>query len=404
MKSSSLVLIVSLCASLASAHTLSLNQIAERVREHNPQLKAARVTIAEARARQLSAGKLSNPSLVTDWRTQSKLNPAEATIAFEQSFPLTNRLRLEKQVATHEVAAAQLEVDEAERQTIAEARELAVMLIGYRNQHRLREQQSRTARELATFSKNRAEAGEMSALDASQLELDAGRLDLEVRMIDSQIETQKGKLRSLLGIAPEGNLEMSGDFPAIRIPPAASHLERPDLKLSEKRAEIAETQHLLAQKRRWDDIGVGITGGPESQSAAGSGRQTTGFIGLRLSLPLPFWNRNQGQIAETAATMERVKLETEALTREIKTEAASIRATMQKQAALVAELREKLLPLASSRAEAFQQAFESGQAELAGVLRARDQHFQIQSALLDAERDFHLSQIRYESVIGAQLP
>ena len=145
-------------------------------------------------------------------------------------------------------------------------------------------------------------------------------------------------------------------------------------------------------------------GGPETQTIEGLGRQRTGFIGLRVSLPLPLWNRNQGQIAETSAAKERIKLETEALTREITAEAATLHAAMIKQAELVAEIREKLLPLASKRAEAFEQAFENGQAELAGVLRALDQKFQIQSSLVDALRDFHLARIRYESATGASLP
>jgi cobalt-zinc-cadmium efflux system outer membrane protein len=38
------------------------------------------------------------------------------------------------------------------------------------------------------------------------------------------------------------------------------------------------------------------------------------------------------------------------------------------------------------------------------VLRAQEQRLQLESAALNAERDFHLARIRYEAATGAHLP
>jgi cobalt-zinc-cadmium efflux system outer membrane protein len=51
-----------------------------------------------------------------------------------------------------------------------------------------------------------------------------------------------------------------------------------------------------------------------------------------------------------------------------------------------------------------QKAYEAGQADLLSVLRAREQRLQLESAALNAERDFHLARIRYEAATGAYLP
>ena len=136
----------------------------------------------------------------------------------------------------------------------------------------------------------------------------------------------------------------------------------------------------------------------------GSNYQRTGYIGFRISLPLPFWNRNQGEIAEKKATAERHRLETEALGKQIASEADTARKEMQANADLARETRDKLLPLVLEQTQKLEKAYESGQTDLLTVLRARDQRLQLESAALDATRDFHLARIRYESATGATQP
>jgi outer membrane protein, heavy metal efflux system len=60
----------------------------------------------------------------------------------------------------------------------------------------------------------------------------------------------------------------------------------------------------LAKAGRWQDMSVGLVGGPESQHLSGQGRVGSGFLGLRFSLPLPLRNKNEGELAEKAAAAE----------------------------------------------------------------------------------------------------
>ena len=104
MKSLFLLLLL---AGSAQAVSLSLADIAPRVRDHHPALQAARLAVAEAQGRQLGAGRLSNPTLGFDWRSESRLSPVTGEFSFEQAFPLTRRLSLEKQLTAQGVAAAE---------------------------------------------------------------------------------------------------------------------------------------------------------------------------------------------------------------------------------------------------------------------------------------------------------
>src|SRR5690606_31038200 len=72
---------------------------------NNPELAAARLSIAEARGRLAQAGRLPNPELESAIRPNVRGREYSAEIGFVQKFPLTNRLRLERAVSGAALAA-----------------------------------------------------------------------------------------------------------------------------------------------------------------------------------------------------------------------------------------------------------------------------------------------------------
>lgn len=383
----------------AQAITLPLSGIATRVRTHHPMLKAARMTVEEARGRQLGAGRLSNPTLETSFQNESRASPRTALFAIDQAFPLTKRLSLEKKLTSQLVIAAELEVLDVERRYIAEARSHAIKMIALEQQRALRQQQTELARKLSDFAKGRAEKGELSPLDAGQAQVDAQRLLLEGRRLETERISLLGALKPMLGIAPEESCSISGDLPALVMPGATPWQQRADYQLAQTKTQAAQTDADLAKSKRMQDVSAGFFSAQEKQQGV-----NTGYVGFRISIPLPFWNRNQGEIAEKKAATERQRLETEALGRQIASEADTARREMQANADLARETRDKLLPLVLEQTTKLEKAYEAGQTDLITVLRARDQRLQLEAAALDAVRDFHLARIRYEAATGAIKP
>jgi cobalt-zinc-cadmium efflux system outer membrane protein len=398
------ILFLLLCASPAAALTLPLSGIAARVRTHHPMLKAARLAIEEARGRLLGSGRLANPTFGYDFQNQSNVSPQTSVFSLDQSFPLTRRLSLEKKHSAQLVEAAELEVRDVERKLIAEAREHAVKLLALSRQRQLRQQQTELAQKLADFAQGRAKAGEVSPLDAKQVQLDSQRLRIESRLLESESVTLLGLLKPMLGLRSEDSLTLSGGLPALSLPGRAPWQKRPDFQLAQTRIAAAQTAQDLAKARRVPDVSAGFFASREMQDVTPGNRERTGFLGFRISIPLPFWNRNEGEIAEKAAAAERARLESEALAMQINGEAGTARKEMEANASIVRETRDSLLPLAAQQAAELQKAYETGQAELLSVLRAREQGLQLESAALNAERDFHLARIRYESATGTTQP
>jgi cobalt-zinc-cadmium efflux system outer membrane protein len=406
MLRSSLPFLILLLASLstASALDLSLSDIATRVRYHHPVLKAARLAVEEAKGRQLGAGRLSNPTFGYDFQNQSNVSPQTGVFSIDQSFPITRRLSLEKKLTSQLVEAAALEVRDAERKLIAEAQQQVVQLLTIGKQRALRQQQTELAQKLAEFAEGRAKAGEVSPLDAKQVRLDSQRLQVESRLLEAQSVSLLGQLKPMLGLRSEDALSITGDLPAMVMPASTSWMMRPDYLLAQTKVAAAQTGKDFAKAKRLPDVTAGFFASREMQDVTPTQRERTGFIGFRISIPLPFWNRNQGEIAEKAASAERARLESEALAVQINGEAGTARREMETNASIVRETRDSLLPLAVEQMAAMQKAYESGQADLLAVLRARDQRLQLEAASLDALRDFHLARIRYEAATGKHAP
>ena len=396
-----LLLFIAIFSTTSRALTLSLEDVPSRVRTHHPALKAARLTVEEARGRQLAGGRLANPTIETSFQNESRVSPRELLLGLEQSFPLTKRLSLEKQLTAQLVTAAELEVLDVERQLITEAQAEAIQVAALNQQHKLREKQIELARELSDFAQSRSEKGEISPLDAMQTRVDVERLQLDVRRLRTEVIRRNGALKPMLGVPAEEPLSITGDLPALVIPTSAAWQQRADYQLAQTEIDAANTDAALARSKRLEDISVGFYTAQEMQDQANGQRERTGFVGFRVSIPLPLWNRNQGEIAEKDARAERQRLEAEALASTITAEADAARREMQAHAELANEAHNRLLPLVKEQTKQLEEAYSAGQTDLLSLLRARDQRLQIEASTLDAIRDFHLARIRYEAATGA---
>lgn len=389
----------------ASAIDLPVSEIASRVRLHHPSLKAARLAIDEAKGRQLGSGRLSNPTVGVDFQNESAVSPQALGVSIDQAFPVTGRLRLERKLTSQLVASAELEVREVERQLVVRAMSSAVELLALEQQRELRKRQTKLADELSKFAKSRADAGELSALDAAQAQVDTQRLLLEARRIETQRVGLLGELKPMIGLKPNDALTITGQLPKPSTAVSGSTWQhRADYQLAKRKLEAAGTDSELATARKWEDVTAGVFAAQERQDVGANSTESTGFVGFRVSIPLPFWNRNQGEIAEKKASSTRAQLEVEALETQILAESETAVQEMAANAKLISETTDKLLPLVVEQTTKLEKAYETGQVDLITLLRAREQRLQLEAASLDALRDFHLARIRYEAATGKIAP
>lgn len=138
----------------------------------------------------------------------------------------------------------------------------------------------------------------------------------------------------------------------------------------------------------------------ERSEDAPNGLENESIIGFKASIPLPFWNNNQGKIDAANARRNRRDQEVKALANHIDHETQTALTEMRQWAALISELNDKLLPLAKEQTDLLEKAYREGQADLQTVLTSREQTLELLATQIDATREFHLANIRHQSSRG----
>ena len=360
---------------------------------NNADLAAARLTVEEARGRLAKAGRLADPELESELKPDVRGREGVLGFGLTQRFPLTARLRLEKAVSRAELAVAEAEVSDAERRLAAEVALAAVDWLALGTQRALKERQL-------------ANSGEGSALEAAQFDLEAQQLVTQLLQLDTGHAALLGALRPLLGVPAPEPIEIIGPQPEVAVvgAEAVALSRRADHRASLARREAAERALALARANRWQDLGVGLLGEMERAEDSPAGIRQDNFVGLRLSLPLPFWNRNQGRVQEATANAQRRVKESEALAFRIRAEVEAAETQLAVAAKIVGEVTATLLPKAAQLEERLAKLRAEGQASLADVLRARERRLQLESTRLEAVRDFHRARVRLDIATGAIVP
>lgn len=383
------------------AVVVTLSGIGGRIRAQNPDLAAARLRIQEALGRMSQSGRLTNPEFEAGIEHNAKFREGKLEVGLSQRFPVTDRLRLEKDISLTELKSAEAEVREVERQLTGEAREAVVKVLAVRQRRELLREQSALSKEFAGFLSEISAKGEGSSLDAGQAKLEATTLALEIRQLDASETALVGALKPLLGMRPGEALSVGGSLPDVTLPAAgADPSRRPDFQIATLDARAAAQGVTLEQARRYDDVEGSVFAGAERTEDAPEGYGNEAIVGVRLKIALPFWNKNEGAIQEAEARKIRKEKEAVALGRGIRLEAEAARAEMVEWANMIREINETLLPLAVEQTALSEDAYRNGQGEIQSVLRSREKRLQLAGARLDALREFHLARVRHETALA----
>jgi cobalt-zinc-cadmium efflux system outer membrane protein len=386
----------------AIAASFTVESAVNHALKNNPDLAAARYSIEQARGRLIQSGRLPNPELETELKPNVRGREFSFSAGFMQKYPLTNRLWLERSISEAELRAAEAEVLNAGRLLAGEIRIQAVKLQSLTGMKTLKQQQRKNSTALGEEAARIAKAGEGSGLEAAQFELEAQQLSLDMLQLETEQTAIVGTLRPLLGLEATESVSISGELPAPSGSGngAPSVEQRPDYRAARAKEEAARTGIELARKNKWEDASYGLSAEFERSEDAPDGLGNDGFIGFKFSIPLPFWNKNEGKIHEAEATAARAAKEREALALLIRSQAAAAQAEMAAAQRIIAQIAGTLLPKAVELEESITKARKEGQAQPVDVLRAREKRLALETARLDALRDYHLARARLLSAQG----
>ena len=380
----------------------------------NRDLAAARFAIRQAEGRLKQAGLWPNPEFELGGKNDSAFaNDGEYDFAtgFKQRFPITGRLKKAKAVARVDVAMALAEVRNQERLLAGEVLGFSRELLVTQEKLKANQEIQGVIQKVIEVSEKRLKVAEVSAADVNSAKLELQRLALAQATLSNQQEIAATTLNRLLGREPQTPLQMSGatsaefDTNTVAEISRQAIARRPDRQLAALGIDRAGAEIKLAKAEKWEDWTVGFD---YSRSVgkfdAPIGTKTDNFLGVGVSIPLPFWNRNQGRVNEAQATQQRAEAELNALDLRIATEAQTAENQMRRLLDILRQYREESIKLAEENIALLQKGYADGLVTITAVIQAQQQLTDLRLSYLESLAGFVRAKTEWETATAAVLP
>jgi outer membrane protein, heavy metal efflux system len=380
-----------------AATQITLEQAIELALKNSPAIKAARTQIEQNQAQEITANFRPNPVLSFDSQfipvftadfsadTLSNLQQFDIGVGylFERGHKRQNRL----QAAKDQTAVTTATVADTERALIFNVSQqfINVLLANSTLQFALEDLNS--FQETVNISDERYRAGDISEGDNLKIKLQLLQFQTDVSSARVAKVQALGSLRQLVGYVNlphdydcAGDLDykpLTASLPDLQVKALA---ERPDLKAAQIGIKAANSQIALAKA----DAKVDVNGQASFSHVAGASSTSLFF-----NVPLPFFNRNQGEIARTKSALTQAELTAKAAEDTVMTDVTNAFESAASNQDVVKLYVSGYLKQAQDSRDISQYAYKGGAATLLDFL--------------DAERSYRSTQLAYRQALAAYM-
>jgi cobalt-zinc-cadmium efflux system outer membrane protein len=307
---------LTLDCSAQQAPKYSWNQIHDIFLRSNPSLRAQKQTIVSSQAAEVTAGLRPNPTLQND--------TTSATLGLYQEFEIGGKRTARIRSARLATEISRTDAADTERLLTLDLRQAYVSALQAQSDLKFARENLANYHRTVELNRQMLQQGEIARADYLRIQLQTLQFETDVDDATLELSTAKANLRGLLGAADlPHDFEVDGELEATPFDDSLAHLKdlaltnRPDLQSSDAARRKAAADVQVAQANRWPDPTVGIsflhTGnempGPQWFEPFYSRGATSNGMGVGVALiPLPIFNRNQGEIARAKSEEVRAGL------------------------------------------------------------------------------------------------
>ena len=338
----------------AKSPLVTLEQVQSIARQNNPTLHQAESQIRAAKARQQQAGLYPNPTVgyTGDEIRGGSVGGGKEGFFVEQTIVTGGKLRLSREVFGKQTQLATIEADE-QRIRVESAVQMAFirvlaaqeMLDARRDLAKISQDDVDTQRRLF----NTGQADETELLDA---EVIAERARMAARMQENTLREEWRSLSSVIG-QPELPMstvggELASGWPELNEDAAVEAItnQSPAVKIAETAAAHAQSRLARSLKEPVPDITI-RAGAEYNNELLDALPFAKGWEGIaEVSVPIPIWNRNQGDTAAARADIDRAEQEKRRIALTLRDRAASAVDQYANAKLMVTEYRDAILPRA----------------------------------------------------------
>lgn len=399
----------------AETTSVSLDEATALALQANPNIAVA-IRGREVESAQLvQAASRPNPTLsgqVEDLRSQNRI----ATIAISQQLETAGKRDKRMAAADAGLAMADADIRIAQAEISAKTYAAFYQVLAAQQAQTLAQELLQISTTSKETTAKRVRAGKVSPVEETKAKVAEAGLKIDLANASQQLLTAKQRLGSLWAKSTEMNgqadYKVVGELENLKTLPTLSDLmaqlaDSPRLK----KATLAITQKQALSNIELSKQTPDVTLSLGAQRNEELGGITQAIVGL--SIPIPVFDKNQGNLQSAKAREYQSIDEKTALENQLKTDLADAYSRRQLQVEASSTYQQEILPGAQSAYEAARKGFEFGKFSFLEVLDAQRTLFQaktqfIQTLVLarQAEADIHsiLGLTKFNALDNKELP
>ncbi|MCS6817947.1 MAG: TolC family protein [Blastocatellia bacterium] len=379
---------------------LTLAAAIEYARRWHPRLQAAREQVRMAHSEAVTARLRPNPTFTFSGEnfTPSSLE-AEWFAFLSQTIEIGQKRERRMEVAEWTIRIAEAAAQQVERHVLAEVKFAYERALLQRARWELARENLETFRQIVRYNEVRVAEGYTAEGDLIKVRLEAQRAEFAMRQAQLEYEQAKIALLRAMGATSfdqtfELREELTFEPVHVRIEELErAALERPEAVRARAELERAHASWQLERARAKPDLVASF-----GYKRHGPNNTLYGAV----SVPLPIFNRNQGQIERAEAERRWAEAEWRLVRGEILAELAAARRAVEIATEQVESLRRDFLQRAEDARAVALAAYQEGAADLLVLLEAQRAHTAARELYLQALFEYRRALRELERATGLE--
>ncbi len=374
----------------------------------SPELAGFTWEVRAQEARALQAGRLPNPELSTlvenlGTGRDEITGGVQTTIQLGQLVELGGKRSARKRVAALGLGLAERTYEIERLNLLSRVSRAFIEVLGAQRHNALAEEIVQLAEQSASAVSERVAAGKVSPVEETKANVALSMARIELDRRKREMDSSRRVLSATWGNTEPHFAAAVGDLDAILPIPALERLtellsQNPMLSLATEQVSLQEAAVDLAKATRVPDLTVGA--GARRYAVPG-GDVDALLVGI--SIPLPLFDRRQGQILAARAEVERAAERRRATETGLEVSLAGSYLLLSSAYSEVKALREAVLPGAEIAFEKVNEGYRLGRFGLLDVLDSQRTLFEARQQYLRAATDYHKAVVDVERLIGDRL-
>ena len=374
---------------------LRLEELEQMALRNNPTIGQASAAIRAAEGRRIQAGLYPNPTVGYQgeefaFRDSLFWRRSEHFLFAQQTFVTAGKLGKSQDIAAQEKVQAELASTGQRTRLMNAVRGLYYEALGAARLVEVRRDLARIAREAVDISGQLFNVGQADRPDVLEAEAEAERIELDLVAAEGNQQRVWQQLAAVVGNPSLPLSPLAGDLeaeaPVLDEQELLATLLRdsPDVKIARAGVERAKAAVRRARAERIPNIilrgGFGYSTEPVERDGRAAGPEAR----IEIGIPLPIFNRNQGNIATSEADLERAQRELNRLELELRSRASGAFTSYRNAVSAVERYQRRVLPRAQEAYTLYLSRFRQMTAAYPQVLIAQRTLGQARAAYIDA--------------------